>query len=87
MEKKMVRIENSDGSFIDVELITYLFDEDQQKDYIVYSKGEINGAENDEVIYISKIINDGSSLIIDEIIDEEEWTNVQTLLKKIANAQ
>ena len=87
MEKKMVRIGNRDGSFIDVELITYLFDEDQQKNYIVYSKGEINGAENDEVIYISKIVNDGSSLIIDEITDEEEWTNVQTLLKKIANAQ
>lgn len=87
MEKKMVRIENSDGSFIDVELVTYLFDDIQQRNYIVYSKGEISGAENDEVIYISRILNDGNSLIINEITDDEEWINVQTLLKRIANVQ
>ena len=87
MGKEFVRIENSDGSFLDVELVTYLFDDIQQLNYIVYSKGEISGAENDEVIYISKIINDGNNLIIDEIVDDQEWVNVQNLLKKIANVQ
>ena len=86
MEKKMITIKNSDGTSLEVELITYLFSEDNQTYYVVYSKGELNGAENDEVIYISKIKNDGSKLVVEEITDDIEWANVQVLLKKIANA-
>ncbi len=87
MEKKMITIKNSDGTSMSVELITYLFSDDQQSKYVVYSKGEISGAENDEIIYISKIKNNGTDLVIEEISDDNEWANVQTLLKKIANAQ
>ena len=86
MNKKNIIIKNSDGTSLEVELITYLFSDDGQKNYVVYSKGEITGAEKDEVIYISKIINDGSQLVIEEITDDAEWANVQTLLKRIANA-
>ena len=87
MDKKMVMIENSDGTKFEVELITYLMSEDQQIDYVVYSKGEISGNEGDEVIYISKLARNGDSLYVEEIQDELEWTNVQALLRKIANAQ
>jgi len=86
MEKKNIIIKNNDGTSLEVELITYLFSDDGQSNYVVYSKGEITGAEKDEVIYVSKIINDGSQLVIEEIIDDAEWANVQTLLKRIANA-
>lgn len=86
MDKKMVRIKNSDGSTIEVELVTYLMSEDQQTNYIVYSKGEKSGGEGDEVIYISRIVNNSGTLEIEEITNDEEWVNVQTLLKKIANA-
>jgi hypothetical protein len=86
MEKKNIIIKNNDGTSLEVELITYLFSDDGQSNYVVYSKGEITGAEKDEVIYISRIINDGSKLVIEEIVDDEEWVNVQTLLKRIANA-
>ena len=86
MDKKMVRIKNSDGSTVEVELVTYLMSEDQQTNYIVYSKGEKSGGEGDEVIYISRIVNNSGTLEIEEITNDEEWVNVQTLLKKIANA-
>ena len=86
MEKKYIVIKNSDGTSFEAELVTFLLSEDEQTNYVVYSKGEINGAENDEVIYISKIKNAGSKLTIEEIVDENEWANVQMLLKKIANA-
>ena len=86
MDKNMITIENNDGTKMEVELITYLMSEDQQIDYVVYSKGEISGNEGDEVIYISKIARNGDSLYVEEIQDELEWTNVQTLLRKIANA-
>jgi len=87
MEKKMIVIENtSDASKIEVELITYLLDSENNHRYVVYSKGEVTGVEGDEIIYISRIVNDGETLKVEEIVDNEEWINVQSLLKKIANA-
>ena len=86
MDKKMIKIENSDGTTLDVELITYLISENQQINYVVYSKGEVSGNEGDEIIYISRIARNGDALYVEEIQDDIEWTNVQSLLKKIANA-
>ncbi len=83
--KKMVTIDYGDGKTEEVELVTYLLSDDQISNYIVYSKGEKSGTEEDEVIYVSKLIKKGENNIIEEIMDENEWFNVQTLLKKIAN--
>jgi len=86
MEKRMITIENSDGTTMEVQLVTYLMSEDQQVNYIVYSKGEVSGNEGDEIIYISRLARNGDALYLEEIQDDTEWTNVQSLLKKIANA-
>ena len=84
--KRMVVIQNSDGSTMEVELVTYLVSEDNTKTYLVYSQGEKAGTDGDEVIYISKIVSDGQILKLEEITDDTEWSDVQKLLKKIANA-
>jgi len=86
MDKKKVTIENKDGTTKEVELITYLVSEDQKKRYIVYSKGEAAGNDGDEIIYISRIVNNNNTILIEEIKDEAEWSAVQLLLKKIANS-
>lgn len=86
MDKKMIVIENSDGTKLDAQLITYLISEDQLNKYVVYSKGEMSGADGDEIIYISRITRENDSLVVEEITDDAEWINVQGLLKKIANA-
>ena len=85
-EKRMIAIQKSDGSTLDVELVTYLISDDNKNVYLVYSKGEKIGTENDEIIYISKLISNEGSLKINEITDDNEWLDVQRLLKKIANA-
>ncbi len=85
-DKKNVVIQNADGSTMEVELITYLVSDDKSRTYLVYSKGEKNGIEEDEVIYISKIEKDGQILKLQGLKDDAEWTEVQVLLKKIANA-
>jgi len=85
-DKEMIVIQNSNGTTMDVELVTYLISEDNQNAYLVYSKGEKIGAENDEVIYISKLVSNDGVLKINEITDDNEWLDVQKLLKKIANA-
>lgn len=86
MDKKIIMIENSDGTSTQAELVTYLMSEDQQINYVVYSKGEVSGSEGDEIIYISKLARNGDALYLEEITDDSEWANVQLLLKKIANA-
>ncbi len=84
--KRMVVIQNVDGSTMEVELITYLISEDKGKKYLVYSQGEKTGVDEDEVIYISKIISDDNVLKLQEISDDVEWADVQKLLRRIANA-
>ena len=85
-EKEKVVVKDSEGNTLEVELITYLISEDQNSSYIVYSKGEKTGADDDEVIYISRVVKDGDILKLIEIVDDLEWAEVQKLLKKIANS-
>ena len=87
MDKEMVKIIDVDGNEQEVELVTYLISDDNVNTYIVYSKGETQGAEQDRIIYISKLFKEDDSLKISEITDDEEWSSVQQLLKKIANAK
>lgn len=84
-EKEMIKIKNLDGTTSDVEIITYLISDDNQKKYLVYSKGETTGPESDEVIYISRIQKEDNNKL-ENITDDTEWAEVQKLLKKIANA-
>ena len=86
-EKKMIVIQNPDGTTMEVEQLTYLIRGDNTGAYLVYSKGEKVGEADDEIIYISRIIVDGSAYQLEEIVDDNEWKEVQDLLKKIANAQ
>lgn len=86
MEKKMITIQNSDGTKLDVELVTYIVSDDHQTSYVVYSKGEVSQPNMDEVIYISRFTKGENGLLIEEIKDDVEWRNVVSLLKRIANA-
>lgn len=86
MEKEMIEIVNTDGTKDEVEVVTYLVSEDGQSKYLVYTKSEKQGEAEDQVIYISKMISDNDAYKLEEITDDEEWTSVQHLLKKIANA-
>ena len=85
MEDRKVIIQGNDGVKTEVELVTYLINDNNKKTYLVYSKGEKTGAEDDEIIYVSRIVREDNIIYIDEITDDNEWIEVQNLLKKIAN--
>lgn len=84
MEDKII-IVNKNGEEEEVELVTYLNTRDNMNQYIVYTKDE-KQPNGDIVIYISKLIEEDNIKKIIEINDENEWKNVQSLLKEIANA-
>lgn len=84
-EDRKVEIIDTQGNKNEVFLVTYLVSDDNLKQYIVYTKNEIRGAEGDQIIYISRLFKDNEGFKIQEITDDAEWAEVQRLLKKIAN--
>ena len=68
-----VIIVNQDNTEMEVEVVTYLNSKDSMNQYIVYSKGE-NQPNGDGITKL------------EEIVDDDEWKDVQKLLKEIANA-
>lgn len=86
-KKEMAELIDIDGLSSDVEIVTYINSEDNKRQYVVYTKEEIQEETGNQVIYIAKIIPDGSVFKLEEITDDLEWIDVQHLLKAIANAQ
>lgn len=81
---RQITIVNHEQEEEKVELVTYLNSKDNKSQYIVYTKNE-KQPNGDIVIYISKLIEEDNIKKIIEIKDEEEWKQVQNLLKEIAN--
>lgn len=84
-DKKMIEIIDNEGLKNEVELITFLNSDDDTRQYVVYTKGETQGQNNNTIIYVSRVVNDDGILKIEEIEEDTEWVDVQHLLKKIAN--
>lgn len=82
----MVEYIDTSGEKKEVELVTFLNTADKSNSYVVFTKGETRGENNNRIIYVSKIYKDAEDYKLEEITSDEEWKNVQVLLKKIANA-
>ena len=80
-----VIIVNKDNKEEEVEIVTYLNSKDSMNQYLVYTKGE-NQPNGDVIIYISKIKEEDDATKLEEIVDDNEWKDVQKLLKEIENA-
>ena len=84
-EKRIITIKNSSGENMEAELITYLISEDNRTSYMVYSKGEKVGADDDEIFYITRIVDKGNIVEMYPIDNDDEWKKEKKLLKRIAN--
>lgn len=87
MDNNIIEIVTPDGTVEKVNLITYLLSDDGNKQYIVYTKSENYGIEDDRIIYIYRFHNIDNVLSVTEITDDDEWNEVQRLLRRIANAK
>ena len=85
-QKEIVELIDSSGNKTEVEVVTYLVSQDKLKRYVVYTKGEVRGDANNHVIYISKLYKENDVYKIEEITNNDEWSDVQRLLKQIANS-
>jgi len=84
MEKEMIKVVDTDGIELDVELISILEDKEESNKYLVYSKGETQKNGN-LILYISKAAVQGDSYVLSNIDEEEEWGNVKRIMSEIVS--
>lgn len=84
MEKEMIRIVDTNGVELEVELISILEDKEENNKYLVYSKGETQKNEN-LILYISEVIVKGDKYVLENINDDEEWGNVKRIMSEIVS--
>ena len=85
-DNENIVIKNDDGTSVQAKLVTYLMNRKNNYTYIVYSKGEKADDNSGEIIYVSRFIKEGDVFKLQDIADDQEWLDVQKLLKEIANA-
>lgn len=83
-DKKIITITSEDGSIDQVELIVAFEFTDLKKEYVVYTKNEID--DNDNVtIYISSVLGDeNGETILGGIDTDEEWERIKEVLRELA---
>ena len=77
-----VELKKSDGSVINVELISFFEVVNIQKKYIFYTMNEV--VENDLVkMYVAEVIDTNNGVSVGQKMTDEEWTNLKTIMKSI----
>lgn len=84
MEKEMIRVVDTEGIELEVELISILEDKEENNKYLVYTKGETQKNGN-LILYISKVAIDGSSYVLENIDDDDEWGNVKRIMSEMVS--
>ena len=80
----MIRVVDTDNVELEVELISILEDKEENNKYLVYTKGETQKNGN-LILYISKVVVDGNSYVLDNIDDDNEWGNVKRIMSEIVS--
>lgn len=82
-ERKMITINKMDGTAEDVEVIIVFQFNDTKKEYMVYTKNEIDESGN-VTIYVSEVIRDGEEIKLGGVSSDEEWLKIKEVLRELA---
>ena len=75
-----------DGTKEEVEVILSFKFNDNNKEYVIYTKNEVD--ENGNVtIYISNVIKDGSNVTLTTVSDDGEWTRIKNVLRELSKSE
>lgn len=86
-EKKLLKITNMDGTQDSVEVIIAFQFNDNQKEYIVYTKNELDAAGN-VTIYVSELLkSENSEVKLGGIESDEEWARIKDVLRKLSKSE
>ncbi|MCI8569295.1 MAG: DUF1292 domain-containing protein [Bacilli bacterium] len=86
MEKRKMRIVDTDGSTEEVEVILAFEFKDTKKEYVVYTKNEKD--ENDNVtVYVSNVDYSAGDPRLMGVDGEEEWNRIKDVLRKLSKTE
>ena len=82
-DKKMITLTLEDGNKEKVELLLSFKFNDNNKEYIIYTKNETD--ENGNVtIYVSGVTRVGDEVTLNTISDDNEWSRIKDLLRELS---
>lgn len=82
-DKKMITLTLENGTKEEVELLLPFKFNDNNKEYVIYTKNETD--ENGNVtIYISNITRVGDENVLNTVSDDNEWSRIKDLLRELS---
>lgn len=85
-DKKMISLTLENGVKEDVELLLSFKFNDNNKEYIIYTKNEKD--ENGNVtIYVSNVVRVGEEVSLNTVSDDSEWTRIKDLLRELSKSE
>ncbi len=85
-KKNMMTITTKDGNKEEVEVLLAFKFNDNNKEYVIYTKNEVD--ENSNVtIYISNVIRNGENVSLTTVADDNEWTRIKNVLRELSKAE
>jgi|LFRM01.1.fsa_nt_gb uncharacterized protein YrzB (UPF0473 family) len=85
-DKKIISIILEDGSIDQVEVLLSFAFEDTKKEYIIYTKNEVDEAGN-VTIYVSSVERVDEKPVLGSIATDEEWTRIKNLLRELSKPE
>ena len=78
----MIDVTKSDGTVINVELISYFLLASVNKKYIFYTMNEV--VENDlKKMYVAEVVDTAAGVTVGQKMTDDEWTNLKSVMKSI----
>ena len=86
-DKKNVMITTlPDGTEEEVEVLLAFKFNDNNKEYVIYTKNEVD--ENGNVtIYISNVVRNGDNVSLTTVADDSEWTRIKNVLRELSKTE
>ena len=74
------------GSKEEVEVLLAFKFNDNNKEYVIYTKNEVD--ENGNVtIYVSNVTRNGDNVTLSTVADDNEWTRIKNVLRELSKSE
>jgi uncharacterized protein YrzB (UPF0473 family) len=86
-EKKNIMITTlPDGTKEEVEVLLAFKFNDNNKEYVIYTKNEVDDNGN-VTIYISNVTRVGENITLSTVSDDSEWTRIKNVLRELSKSE
>ena len=86
-EKKNIMVTTlPDGTKEEVEVLLAFKFNDNNKEYVIYTKNEVDDNGN-VTIYISNVERVGNNVTLSTVSDDNEWTRIKNVLRELSKSE